>query len=464
MYWAHECEVNTETAYLAVFIITGGVVYTAFMIYRRHREICLLMKRMEVVEGDLEARLDDGSVRLLKTEWLLEQDPGYVIQRRQQLPSDAFWPPADAVSKLHAGRVAALSYKWLGPGAPDNEAAFHTRAVRRFLSQPAIRRRPFTPLPLSGRGPVEALVWDWASLYQENGGPDDAEDEAVPKEERCHKRDTPEHYQMFQRSLKVMGNVYASPRVLVIQQRELPDDGALRIPYERSGWCQFEANVSALVTVLGGHAVELGGGRVRVQAGVRPKSAAEMARFFRSEQAVTFQGAADRELVASMYDALRKVVDKFDAQQNKCVAMQQRADRLLTHPEGSTMRRLSVFWIGGCVVLGLAAIILTAAGHAPFSNGAAGTTASLLAIFSVEFILIYAFVYCLPSSILRTHLAAAFTPQSLDAAARGKELPHTCHLSWWNKPPFRLRRGEYTSVRASHAEPISVVIAHSGRL
>ena len=29
------------------------------------------------------------------------------------------------------------------------------------------------------RGPAAALMWDWASLYQEHGGPDDADDEAV---------------------------------------------------------------------------------------------------------------------------------------------------------------------------------------------------------------------------------------------------------------------------------------------
>ena len=110
---------------------------------------------------------------------------------------------------------------------------------------------------------------DWACLYQPNDGPDD-----------CGGRDTLEQYEKFKGGLGVMGNAYASPRVLVIQQRELPDDGESHHPYERSGWCQFESHVSALVTVDGGHAVELGGGRVRVQEGARSKSAAEMRRDF----------------------------------------------------------------------------------------------------------------------------------------------------------------------------------------
>ena len=73
-----------------------------------------------------------------------------------------------------------------------------------------------------------------------------------------------------------MGYVYASPRILVIQHRRLPDDGVSRPSYERSGWCQFESEVSALVTVAGGHAVELGARRVPVRVGQRARTLEEM--------------------------------------------------------------------------------------------------------------------------------------------------------------------------------------------
>ena len=83
-----------------------------------------------------------------------------------------------------------------------------------------------------------------------------------------------------------MGNLYAHPGVLVLQQTELPKladhptlDGKPRGTYERSGWCTFEREVAALMTAGGGHAVELGVGRRPVRFG-HQRSVEEMAGIF----------------------------------------------------------------------------------------------------------------------------------------------------------------------------------------
>ena len=86
---------------------------------------------------------------------------------------------------LHAGCVAALSYRWLNPEHPDLHG-FNLKAVRRFLRAPAARRR------------VEALMWDFTALPQRcpSSGADRSDEE----------------YTRFKAGLAAMGNVYVSPR------------------------------------------------------------------------------------------------------------------------------------------------------------------------------------------------------------------------------------------------------------
>lgn len=431
--------------YSPLLVILVDVLFVVPM-YRAWRD---MTRRLHAAEGDLEARLLDGSVRLLRVSWLLDQTSDYVLPCRQDLPDAAFWPPDDAVRLLRAGRVAALSYRWLDRGAPDPDA-FHLRAVRAFLRQPAVQSRPFTPLPLRRRGPVAALMWDWASLFQEHGGPDDANNEAVPRKERCHKRDSPEQYQAFKAGLGVMSRVYASPRVLVMQHRRLPDDGIARNPYARSGWCQFESEVSALVTVAGGHAVELGAARrAPVRVGQRARTLEEMRDFFRDEEAVTFTGSGDREVVGEMYAELRKAIDEFEdeARGREWQLILDKADGLLTSVDPRRRRSWAILR-GVCLLLGIGLLV---GGLLTRDSSAQGPLLTFGIILSaVPLLSVCSDV--LPSPLLRAHLALALGGQPRDAAVHGGVVrTHSLHWSWWSAPPLRALAGdrEVSTARAS---------------
>lgn len=420
----------------------------ALLIYHLHGGYRQLMRKLRAAEGALEARLLDGSVRLLRVAWLLDQPSDYVLPCRQDLPDAAFWQPNDAVRLLRAGRVAALSYRWLDRGAPD-ASAFHLRAVRAFLNHPAVRRKPFTSLPLRRRGPVAALMWDFASLYQEHGGPDDADDEAVPRAERCHKRDSPEQYAAFKAGLGVMSRVYASPRVLVIQHRRLPADGLPRNPYARSGWCQFESEVSALVTVAGGHAVELGARRVPVRVGQRARTLDEMRSFFRDEQAVTFMGSGDREAVGAMYAELREAIDEFEegARGQEWQRIKDHADRLLTAADPRRRRRWGILR-GVSILAGIALIVVGL-------RTSANVAQSPAVFFGIVLSVVPLLTVCsdiLPSPLLRAHLALVLgwrdpldvaAREAVHSAARRDDVrTHSLQCSWWCAPPLRALAGD----------------------
>ena len=63
------------------------------------------------IEGNLPDRLQDGSLLLLRVEWLLAQPSDWILKRRQDMPEEAFWSPADALRLLKESKVAALSYR-----------------------------------------------------------------------------------------------------------------------------------------------------------------------------------------------------------------------------------------------------------------------------------------------------------------------------------------------------------------
>ena len=83
----------------------SGMTYSPlFVVFVNVAIICpvycsyaLLMRKLRAAEGALETRLLDGSVRLLRVAWLLDQPSDYVLPCRQDLPDAAFWPPDDAV-------------------------------------------------------------------------------------------------------------------------------------------------------------------------------------------------------------------------------------------------------------------------------------------------------------------------------------------------------------------------------
>jgi hypothetical protein len=366
--------------WLAPASLSALCVLLAFM--RRPVLGRVLEYKIRNVEGDLMERLDDGSIRLLNVEWLLKMtqlEVGWTLLRRQDLeakyPDEALWSTEDACRLLREGKVAALSYKWLGVKEPDPDR-FQLEQVLAFF-----RERPRKQT---------ALMWDFASVYQKNPALfDPAETPAAkPANERAafirdmhrevgdpmrkylggqayEESRTPDETKSFRRGLggmlassrgarmptsrdchlcsrahvrshalfAVMSNMYASPRVLVLQQKKvpkaledelhrvseggkLPADRLDLIPYAgrdvRSGWCTSETACAMLMTEGGGHAYELGVGKVPVTRGRLP-SLGEMEALFMHES-TRFVGKGDRKAVVDMYGALRKKIHEYDQQ------------------------------------------------------------------------------------------------------------------------------------------------------
>ena len=264
--------------------------------------------RVIEIEGDLPARLRDGTIRLVDIAWLLNLPPGHGILRRQELSESAFVPVERAVHMLQQGKVAALSYRWLSRGHPDPNI-FHLRALQAVLSK----------WPGSSMLPA-GLLWDFASLPQK-----DADGYRSDEDER-----------VFKSGLRCMASVYASPRVLVLQHRMLPEgakdgDGMDLVPYggvdapplperstapgTRSGWCTFEEAVASLATAEGGRLYEIGVGWRAVRADTRCSPAAMRTIF--EDPATYFFGSADRTSVGDMYAHLHEKMVAYDNQHGR---------------------------------------------------------------------------------------------------------------------------------------------------
>ncbi|EOD11539.1 hypothetical protein EMIHUDRAFT_214352 [Emiliania huxleyi CCMP1516] len=359
-----------------------------------------LRARIAAIEGDLPERLADGSLRLLRVAWLLERPTDWVLPRQQDLPKEAFWAPANATLLLADEKVAALSYKWQGPfnsskggGDQPDGSRFHLNEVLSYYRE--------------GRHAEErpALMWDFAAIPQHD---------PITGAKR-----TAAETDVFKKGLGVMSNAYASPRVLVLQHRRIPhhlerelneiydgappDDRLDLIPYAgakcRSGWCTSETACALLMTEGGGHAYELGVGRVPVTRGRLP-SVRHMEALFEAES-TRFIGRADREAVCRMYLDLRKKLEEYDEGQKGPFVSS--ADRLMT--EEDSCRRIF------CLVLFLVVAIIT--------------PSDILMLF-IPFLLMP--ILC--SRILRAHLAAVLCCRPRDS------LDYAFHWSI-RKPPFR---------------------------
>ena len=167
-----------------------------------------LVKADTAIDGPLFDRLQDGSIRLLRCDWLiswgvfaeLERNPVTGeprMKRRQDLPEHAFFPPEEAAALLKRKNrsVLALSYRWLTRLHPEpNGTTLAT--IRRYL----LANKRST----AGCG----LFWDYASLPQRGAN----------GEER-----SPEDTAIFKRGLKVMGFFYASIfGTAVVQLKAIP--------------------------------------------------------------------------------------------------------------------------------------------------------------------------------------------------------------------------------------------------
>jgi hypothetical protein len=178
----------------------GCLHVTVYLLHRGANKI--IRMRRQKIEGDLPHVLEEGDMRLLSVAWLMAQPADFVLPRRQVLDTipGALLPAPTARRRLHQGRVAVLSYRWLRPNAPDPDG-FHIAAVRSFFFDPA---KPLTSAWRQLHYP--ALFIDHASCFQK--GPQGEERSAEERES-------------FSRCLNVMTNLYGSPATLVLQVRVL---------------------------------------------------------------------------------------------------------------------------------------------------------------------------------------------------------------------------------------------------
>ena len=238
---------------LMAVVLLGSIVAGAIFSIRELRRMRCALASVDLsavlsaadskIDGSLADRLRDGSVRLLRCSWLsspaadafLGRDAStgaLIMNRRQDLPPDAFVPCDEAGAMLVRGdrSILALSYGWLTALHPDPHGTT-LASVRRFL--------------LSDTAANEAgLFWDFASLPQR--GPNGEEK-------------TEEDQLKFKRGLEVMGSFYASVTgTSVIQQRDIiiPPGAATGVgaynptPYEGDcgrGWCIFEQGTAMTV-------------------------------------------------------------------------------------------------------------------------------------------------------------------------------------------------------------------------
>ena len=403
--------VSTSSAWMALFVdeqcvesatddtvILWGVVGALALgcaLLTRCRVLVAFRKRIQAIEGDLPARIEDGSLRLLRVAWLLERPADWVLQRQQDLPEEAFWSPPDAARLLHEEKVAALSYKWQGPfnsskggGDQPDGKRFHLDVVLEYYRH-GLRadERP-------------ALLWDFAAIPQHN---------PLTGEKR-----TEAETGVFVAGLGVMTNVYSSPRVLVLQHRRIPphleqeldsdfggkppSDRLDLIPYAgkycRSGWCTSESACALLMTEGGGHVYELGVGKAPVVQGWLP-SEREMEAVFKHET-TRFIGKADRDVVKNSYLQLRAKLEAYDRERVAWVV--KLADFLMTTTGAKAAALRVFFWVLCPSLLFLFPFLMDA-------DGVDEDTIAPIIIFSLAAI-VWAALFTRPSRILRAHRAA----------------------------------------------------------
>ena len=322
-----ECGVGDSS--MVITIVAS--VWWALSFWWGRRTIRDYRVALKEIEGDLPARLKDGTVLLLRVDWLLAQDESFRLKRRQLTPKEAFWGPNEAAKLLEQGKVAALSYRWLkrwrlehtDPDVNDGEGYALSHLLAYYEKGSRRHQRP-------------AVYIDFACLPQ--GDPSKRFAYVEEDAKAC-----------FDRAFAVNFNLYASPRVLVLQLKSMPDDmkemlkkhgGSIppwpkeEAPFEldlepfpqvidlkpyagaacRSGWCTSEIALTLLFTEGGGHAFELGphGGPVRVGRARDRPTFDKMVDIFKHETTL-FGTPKERQDVSTNYLELRKKVDRLQA-------------------------------------------------------------------------------------------------------------------------------------------------------
>ena len=175
------------------------------MVFRTTMDGCALLppklhQALSELDTILIKVLLSGAIRLLRVEWLMKQLDNFKMQNRQALeeleksgvsPSPLLsGEEAAALVRRGDRSIGALTYGWLSPGDPDPKGS-RFRVLRRALMGMAIR--------------IEALFWDFGSLYQ------------APR--------TPEQSASFKLALEggAMNQLYASIlATTVLQIEEIP--------------------------------------------------------------------------------------------------------------------------------------------------------------------------------------------------------------------------------------------------
>ena len=151
------------------------------------------------VDGFAEC-LQNDSVRFIKGSWLVDlYRRGHRVERRQELPAEAFWEHDDALAMMRLRDevdhkfLFALSYRWLYPLHPDPHR-HHLGLVCKILT-----------LAMKDCGDV-ALFWDFLSLPQR-----DDDGKRTLDEERS-----------FRDGLKASNIIYAHRLSVVLMQTQMP--------------------------------------------------------------------------------------------------------------------------------------------------------------------------------------------------------------------------------------------------
>ena len=182
----------------------------------------------------LAALLSDGTIRLLSCAWLRVQ-PELPLQRCQDLPEEAFLPPAIARQLYERcdRSVAVLSYRWSDYRHPDIEM----RTLRKVQAHLRVAR-------------YEGLFWDFTSMPQPRwleeeerlalGDRSEAEGEPHRSDALSKFREravplTPDEESRQKRGLYGMDHLYGSLHATaVLQIKAAPDSGEHL--YDNSGW------------------------------------------------------------------------------------------------------------------------------------------------------------------------------------------------------------------------------------
>ena len=247
------------------------------------------------------AALEEGSVALLRSSWLIERAAsGKRLERRQDLPAAAFMPVTE-LRRVHIKSkavvakgspiefkpvpIVAVSHFWRTREHPDPEmvtlgivaAQLHSLLTTRFSSGSTCRE-----LGLRDFG----VFFDYGSLFQKPRS--EAEDAA------------------FASSLATMDIWYAHSLTTKIAVTDSP---AGVVPYHERGWCTFEYQLMQLLlpstyTSLWCHFIQYDGTPDDDDEPPRPTPAPPDAFFAGGRCAEkVFTNGADRELVAAKWAA-----------------------------------------------------------------------------------------------------------------------------------------------------------------